>query len=86
MASTGFRILFLDRKLTMKTAILASLVASAVAFAPSKQQSASTSLSGSFDDALGVQKPLGFWYVADETVSAIMNFWISFVYADCMDS
>lgn len=51
----------------MKTAILAALVASAAAFAPSQQQATSTSLAGSYDDALGVQNPLGFWYVEKES-------------------
>ena len=46
----------------MKTAILASLIASAAAFAPAKQAASSTALNA-FEDALGAQKPLGFWYV-----------------------
>ena len=44
----------------MKTAILASLIASAAAFAPAKQASTSTSLK-SFEDELGAQPPLGFF-------------------------
>ena len=44
----------------MKTAILAALVASASAFAPSKQATRSTSLNA-FEDALGAQPPLGFF-------------------------
>jgi hypothetical protein len=44
----------------MKTAILASLVASAAAFAPAKQAVTSTSLNA-FEDALGAQPPLGFF-------------------------
>jgi hypothetical protein len=60
LSTSGY---FFKRKITMKTAILAALVASAAAFAPSQQQATSTSLAGSYDDALGVQNPLGFWYV-----------------------
>lgn len=63
MAQANVSGYFFNRKITMKTAILATLVASAAAFAPAKQQASSTSLAGSYDDALGVQKPLGFWYV-----------------------
>jgi hypothetical protein len=44
----------------MKTAILASLVASAAAFAPAKQATTSTSLSA-FEQELGAQEPLGFF-------------------------
>lgn len=45
----------------MKTAILASLLASAAAFAPaSKQSAASTSLKA-YEDALGSQPPLGYF-------------------------
>ena len=47
----------------MKTfAALALLAGSAAAFAPQQESRASTSLAA-FEDALGVQKPLGFWYV-----------------------
>lgn len=51
--------------LTMKTvAALTLLAGSAAAFAPQQQQRASTSVAAAaFDDALGVQEPLGFWYV-----------------------
>ena len=46
---------------TMKTvAALALLASTAAAFAPSQQSPASTSLAA-FEDALGAQKPLGFW-------------------------
>jgi hypothetical protein len=45
---------------TMKFAILASLLASAAAFAPAKQASTSTSLKA-FEDELGAQPPLGFF-------------------------
>ena len=44
----------------MKTAILASLIASATAFAPAKQASTSTTLKA-FEDELGAQPPLGFF-------------------------
>ena len=44
----------------MKTAILASLVASAAAFAPSKQATTTTSLNA-FEGELGAQAPIGFW-------------------------
>ena len=51
--------------LTMKTAAtLALLAGTAAAFAPQQQTRASTSLAA-FEDALGVQKPLGFWYVGN---------------------
>lgn len=47
----------------MKTvAALALLAGSVAAFAPQQESRASTSLAA-FEDALGVQKPLGFWYV-----------------------
>jgi len=44
----------------MKTAVLASLIASAAAFAPAKQATTSTSLRA-FEDELGAQPPLGFF-------------------------
>ena len=44
----------------MKTAILASLIASAAAFTPAKQAATSTSLKA-FEDELGAQAPLGFF-------------------------
>jgi hypothetical protein len=44
----------------MQTIIIASLLASAAAFAPAKQAATSTSLA-SFEDALGAQAPLGFF-------------------------
>ncbi len=44
----------------MKTAILASLVASAAAFAPVQQGARTTSLNA-FEDALGAQPPLGLF-------------------------
>ena len=44
----------------MKTAILASLIASAAAFAPAKQAASSSRLSA-FEDALGAQQPLGLY-------------------------
>jgi Chlorophyll A-B binding protein len=45
----------------MKTAILATLFASAAAFAPVKQAATSTSLQVAFEDALGAQPPLGLF-------------------------
>ena len=45
----------------MKTAILASVIATAAAFAPAKQAARSTAVSASFEDALGAQPPLGFF-------------------------
>jgi len=44
----------------MKTAILASLIASAAAFAPAKQAAQTTSLAA-FENELGAQPPLGFF-------------------------
>jgi hypothetical protein len=44
----------------MKSAILATLIASAAAFAPAKQAATTTSLAA-FEDELGVQAPLGFY-------------------------
>jgi len=44
----------------MKTAIFASLVATAAAFAPAKTGKAATSLNA-FENELGVQEPLGFY-------------------------
>ena len=45
----------------MKTAVLASLIASAAAFAPAKQAVTSTALNNAFEDELGAQPPLGFF-------------------------
>ena len=44
----------------MKTAVLATLIASAAAFAPAKQAATSTTLKA-FEDELGAQPPLGFF-------------------------
>jgi len=44
----------------MKSVIIATLIASAAAFAPAQQKSTSTSLAA-FEDELGVQAPIGFW-------------------------
>ena len=44
----------------MKTAVLASLIAAASAFAPAKQAATKTSLN-SFENELGAQPPLGFF-------------------------
>ena len=45
----------------MKTAVIASLIASAAAFAPAQQKASSTALNMAFEDALGAQAPLGFF-------------------------
>ena len=45
----------------MKLAILASLIASAAAFAPAQTAAPSTALDMAFENELGAQKPLGFW-------------------------
>jgi hypothetical protein len=45
----------------MKLAILASLLASAAAFAPAKDAARSSALSMSFENELGAQAPLGFF-------------------------
>jgi Chlorophyll A-B binding protein len=45
----------------MKTAILATLIASAAAFAPAKDASRSTALNMAFESELGAQPPLGFF-------------------------
>eukprot|EP00525_Craspedostauros_australis_P009654 CAMPEP_0198110844 /NCGR_PEP_ID=MMETSP1442-20131203/2803_1 /TAXON_ID= /ORGANISM="Craspedostauros australis, Strain CCMP3328" /LENGTH=196 /DNA_ID=CAMNT_0043767057 /DNA_START=33 /DNA_END=623 /DNA_ORIENTATION=+ len=44
----------------MKTCIIASLIASAAAFAPAKQAARTTAIN-SFEDELGAQAPLGFF-------------------------
>ena len=44
----------------MKSAIFASLLASAAAFAPTKQAVSSSALKA-FEDELGAQPPLGFY-------------------------
>ena len=44
----------------MKTAIFASLLASAAAFAPASQKASSSALKA-FEDELGAQPPLGFY-------------------------
>jgi hypothetical protein len=48
------------RTVIMKSAILASLIATAAAFAPAKQASTSTTLMA-FEEELGAQAPLGFF-------------------------
>ena len=46
----------------MKSVIAASLLASAAAFAPAKVAQSSAALKAAdFEDALGVQEPLGLW-------------------------
>ena len=45
----------------MKSAILATLIASAAAFAPAKDAAKTSALSMSFENELGAQPPLGFF-------------------------
>ena len=45
----------------MKTAILASLIAAASAFAPAQQAAKTSSSLAAFENELGVQPPLGFF-------------------------
>ena len=46
----------------MKTAcVLATILASAAAFAPQQQASKSSTALSAFADELGVQRPLGMW-------------------------
>jgi Chlorophyll A-B binding protein len=45
----------------MKTAIVASLIASAAAFAPASQKSVSSTALNAFENELGAQAPLGFF-------------------------
>ena len=45
----------------MKSVIIASLIASAAAFAPAKQTAKTTAVSMAFEDELGAQAPLGFF-------------------------
>ena len=44
-----------------RTALIAAILGSAAAFAPQQSASRSTALSGSFDNEIGVQAPLGFF-------------------------
>jgi hypothetical protein len=46
---------------SMKFAVLASLIASAAAFAPTKDAARSSALSMAFENELGAQPPLGFY-------------------------
>jgi hypothetical protein len=45
----------------MKFTVLASLLASAAAFAPAAQKASTTTLASAFEDELGAQAPLGFF-------------------------
>jgi hypothetical protein len=45
----------------MKFTVLASLLASAAAFAPASQKASSTTLASAFEDELGAQAPLGYF-------------------------
>ena len=49
------------KNIKMKTAVLASLVATAAAFAPCKDAGSSISLNMAFESELGAQPPLGFF-------------------------
>ena len=57
----------------MKSAIFASLIATAAAFAPAKQAASSTALNA-FENALGAQPPLGF-YVSGQTRRRVVATW-----------
>jgi Chlorophyll A-B binding protein len=58
---TTFQSKKLKDKSKMKTAILATLIASAAAFAPAKDAARSTALNMAFENELGAQAPLGFF-------------------------
>ena len=45
----------------MKTAVLASLIAGAAAFAPVSQKASTTALTMAFENEIGAQAPLGFF-------------------------
>eukprot|EP00523_Entomoneis_sp_CCMP467_P009464 CAMPEP_0168734108 /NCGR_PEP_ID=MMETSP0724-20121128/8640_1 /TAXON_ID=265536 /ORGANISM="Amphiprora sp., Strain CCMP467" /LENGTH=197 /DNA_ID=CAMNT_0008781195 /DNA_START=13 /DNA_END=606 /DNA_ORIENTATION=+ len=45
----------------MKTAVFATLLASAAAFAPASQKAASSTALNAFEKEIGSQAPLGFW-------------------------
>merc|ERR1712207_126413 len=48
-------------KYKMRTAVLASLIAAASAFAPAQQSARSSTAVKAFEDELGAQPPLGFF-------------------------
>ena len=48
-------------RIMFRSALLAAILGSAAAFAPQQASSRSTALSGSFDNEIGVQAPLGFF-------------------------
>jgi hypothetical protein len=50
-----------NRITKMKTAVIASLIAGAAAFAPATQKAASSTALKAFEDELGAQPPLGFF-------------------------
>jgi hypothetical protein len=54
--------------------LLLAFTGVASAFAPTQQKSSrqSSQLFVSFENALGAQKPLGFWYVAFDTFAAFV--------------
>ena len=45
----------------MKSAIFASLIAAAAAFAPASNKASSTALNSAYENELGVISPTGFW-------------------------
>jgi hypothetical protein len=45
----------------MKSAVIATLIASAAAFAPAQQAAKSTAVFSEFEESLGAQAPLGLW-------------------------
>ena len=58
--NTEYRVVNNNQTTKMKFAVLASLIATAAAFAPAKQATTSTTLKA-FEDELGAQAPLGFF-------------------------
>ena len=56
----------------MKTAVIASLIASAAAFAPAQQKVSSSALSAGFDKELGAQPPVRSTVVGCRAVTAII--------------
>ena len=64
--------------LTMKTAIIAALLGSAAAFAPSQQSArSSSSLAADFSSEIGVQEPLGYWCVTPVQLVDLFVSWAS---------
>lgn len=57
----------------MKSTLIVSLLASAAAFAPLQQPSKVTAIEGAFDQEIGVQAPLGFWYVVSKKIRSAVR-------------